>query len=97
MVVFLHRSVTLLAQEAPSPERLPEPTRTILLMALLGIILLGLLIVAITLLGGRWVRRWGEHRPGVGIPPDLILKRPDSPPQDRSVSDANQSETVGGE
>jgi hypothetical protein len=50
-------------------QKLPPPTRAAVIMALLGIALLGMLIVAIILLGGHWVRRQGGHR-GRAVPPD---------------------------
>ncbi len=55
---------------------IPEPTRTIALMALLGIVLLGLLLVAGTLLGGSWVRKVGSFQRGRAVPEDLILRNP---------------------
>ncbi|MBX3432200.1 MAG: hypothetical protein KF847_02515 [Pirellulales bacterium] len=55
---------------AATAEKLPEPLRTVVLMALLGIALVGLLLVVATLLGGHWVRRIGSHRRGPSIPPD---------------------------
>ena len=51
-------------------EKLPPPTRAAVLMALLGIALLGMLIVVIILLGGHWVRRQGNVRRGPAVPPD---------------------------
>ena len=51
-------------------QKLPPPTRAAVIMALLGIVLVGLLIVAIILLGGHWVRRQGVHRRGRSVPPD---------------------------
>jgi hypothetical protein len=51
-------------------------------MALLGIVLVGLLIVAIILLGGHWVRRQGVQRRHV-VPPDRQpLRRPPQPQAD---------------
>lgn len=51
----------------------PEPTRSIALMALLGIALLGLLMIAVTMLGGHWVRKQGKFRRGPVVPPDIFL------------------------
>lgn len=79
--------------------KVPEPTRTIILMALLGILLLGMLLIVGTLLLGHWVRRQGHERRGPVVPPDVILPRT-APPQ-RPVSDrmqsANSSETFSGD
>lgn len=44
--------------------------RAAVLMALLGIALVGLLLVAVVLLGGSWVRRQGKHRRAAAVPPD---------------------------
>jgi|GEM_PF-3806628 len=51
-------------------EELPPPTRAAILMALLGILLLGLFLVATILLGGNWVRKLGKYRRGPSVPPD---------------------------
>jgi len=66
---------------------LPEPVRQVAYMALLGIALLGMLIVVITLLGGHWVRRWGDRSRGPAVPPDLIVPRDSSPKEnsDRQI------------
>lgn len=60
---------TLLAQSAP-PDKLSPPASAAVMMALLGIALLGLLIVVIVLLGGNWVRKQGNFRRGPSVPPD---------------------------
>jgi hypothetical protein len=59
----------LLAQ-ASSPDKLSPPASAAVLMALLGIALLGLLIVVVILLGGNWVRKQGNFRRGPSVPPD---------------------------
>lgn len=51
-------------------KEIPEPTRAVLYMALLGIALLGLFLIVFILLGGNWVRRLGSHRRGPSVPPD---------------------------
>lgn len=66
-------AVSLLAQVADP--KVPEPTRTIILMALLAILLVGLLLIVGTMLGGHWVRRQGEIRRGPVVPTDVILPR----------------------
>jgi hypothetical protein len=93
--------LVLLAQ-ASRGEKLPPPTRAAVMMALLGIALLGMLIVVIILLGGHWVRRQGNFRRGRSVPPDRapILTPPESdlPTESAEVSgDTNTtsaSETI---
>jgi hypothetical protein len=46
-------------------ERLDPPRRAAVLMALLGLVLVGLLLVACAMIGAHWVRRIARHRPGV--------------------------------
>jgi hypothetical protein len=67
----------LLAQAAP-PDKLSPPASAAVMMALLGIALLGLLIVVVILLGGSWVRKQGNFRRGPSVPPDRspLLRRP---------------------
>jgi hypothetical protein len=62
---------TLLAQAAPS-DKLSPPASAAIMMALLGIALLGLLIIVIVLLGGNWVRKQGNFRRGPSVPPDRL-------------------------
>jgi hypothetical protein len=73
----------LLAQHGPS-EKLSPPASAAVLMALLGVALLGLLIVVLILLGGNWVRKQGNFRRGPSVPPDRrpLSRRPSegSPP-----------------
>ncbi len=80
-------------------QTIPEPTRTIVLMALLGIALLGVLIVVSILLGGHWVRRLGGHRRGPSVPLDRRLKsresRESAPPPNSSRQDINEGDTLG--
>lgn len=73
--------------EAPAPApTLPEPVRHVAYMALLGIALLGMLMIVATLIGGHWVRRWGDRLRRPPVPPDLILPRrsPELPQKDLS-------------
>jgi hypothetical protein len=60
--------VMLLAEDAAKPvlERLDPPRRAAVVMALLGLVLTGLLLVVCVMLGGHWVRRMARHRPGGG-------------------------------
>ncbi len=66
----------LFAQEPqPLQQTLPEPVRQVAYMALLGIALLGMLMIVGILLGGHWVRRWGNRRRQSAVPPDVIVPR----------------------
>ncbi len=87
----------LLAQQAE--RKVPEPTRTMILMALLGILLLGMLLVVGILLGGHWVRRQGRERRGPVVPPDVLLPRTTEPqrPVSERMQSANSSETFSGD
>ncbi len=67
--------IRLLAQQETLPKTLPEPVRQVAYMALLGIALLGMLLIVGTLLGGHWVRRWGNRRRRSAVPPDVIVPR----------------------
>lgn len=66
---------TLIAQQEVRPKTLPEPYRSLALMALLGIALLGMLMIVATLLGGHWVRRWGDRVRRKSVPPDVVVPR----------------------
>ena len=48
--------------EAAPLERLDPPTRMVVVMALLGLVLLGLLLIVMVMVGARWVRRIGGRR-----------------------------------
>lgn len=45
-------------------ERLDPPRRAAVVMALLGLTLIGLLLITVVMVGGHWVRRLARHRPG---------------------------------
>lgn len=74
----------LLAQAA---EKLPPPLRAIVMMALLGILLLGMMFIVFVLVGGHWIRRLGSHRRGPAVPPDVARspspenRAPTNPPK----------------
>ena len=55
----------LLAEQAAGPvlERLDPPRRAAVIMSLLALILVGMLLVAIAMLGANWARRQARHRP----------------------------------
>jgi len=44
--------------------RLDPPRRAAVVMALLGLTLVGLFLVAFVMVGGHWVRRLARHKPG---------------------------------
>ncbi len=77
LLIQLLAQQLLLAQQEGPKTTLPEPVRQIAYMALLGIALLGMLLIVGTLLGGHWVRRWGDRRRRPAVPPDVIVSRED--------------------
>ena len=93
MVTTLLQSLAcLLAQGTPPSPDLPEPVRKVAYMALLGILLLGMLMIVATLLGGHWVRRWGNRRRQSSVPQDVLIPRK---PQNVPPTKANDAETHG--
>ncbi|MEX2316859.1 MAG: hypothetical protein WD669_06895 [Pirellulales bacterium] len=58
-------SHAILAQQPTRPvlERLDPPRRAIVLMAILGLVLTGLMLVAGAMIGARWVRRMARQKP----------------------------------
>lgn len=73
-------SCLALAEAPAPPQKLSPPASAAVLMALLGIALLGMLLVVIILLGGNWVRKQGKHQRGPSVPPDrLPLRRGGEP------------------
>jgi|SoiMetStandDraft_5_1073268.scaffolds.fasta_scaffold790929_1 hypothetical protein len=48
----------------PVLERLDPPRRAAIIMALLGLTLVGLFLIVLAMLGGHWARRLARHRPG---------------------------------
>ena len=63
-------SAPLLLAQATGGDKLSPPASAAVLMAVLGIALLGLLLNVIILLGGNWVRKQGNYRRGPSVPPD---------------------------
>ena len=45
-------------------ERLDPPRRAAVVMALLGLTLVGLFLITFVMVGGHWVRKLARHRPG---------------------------------
>ena len=97
MVGFLQNiSIELIAEQATPTKLLTEPTRTITLMALLGIALLGMLMIVSTMLGGHWVRRLGKHRRGPSVPLDVRpLSKSQTISPKISQNDIEAGETLG--
>ena len=58
------------AAETTSPvlERLDPPRRAVVVMALLGLVLTGLVLITCVMLGAHWVRRLARHKPNDLLP-----------------------------
>jgi amino acid transporter len=56
----------ILAQEEVKPvlERIDPPRRAAIIMALLGLTLVGLFLIVLAMVGGHWARRLARQRPG---------------------------------
>lgn len=66
ITVAMHWHALRLLAEQPQRsvlERLEPPQRAVVMMALLGLVITGLLLVACVMIGGRWVRRMARHKP----------------------------------
>lgn len=99
----LQRGILIAAEpsavgDAAKTSSLPEPVRQIAYMALIGIALLGMLMIVATLLGGHWVRRWGDRvRSPTVVPPDILIPRPsESKPPQPPQEPNNDGDTMGG-
>ena len=79
-----------LLAEVGAEGKLSPPASAAVLMALLGIALLGLFLIVVVLLGGNWVRKQGTHRRGPSVPPDRtpLRTRADEPPASEGVDPA---------
>lgn len=64
--VVISRALMLAVQQSNDPvlERLDPPRRAAVVMALLGLTLIGLFLIIFAMVGGHWVRRLARHRPG---------------------------------
>jgi hypothetical protein len=66
---MFYTSIQILAVNASAPpassvlERLDPPKRAAVVMALLGLVLTGLVLVTCVMLGSHWVRQLARHRP----------------------------------
>ena len=72
------------AQQSPW-DRLDPVRRTQVLMALLGLLLLGFLLIMLVLVGARYVRRLARQRPA-----SRGKRDPLSPPPRRQLDDATE-------
>jgi hypothetical protein len=61
-------AVTAAETTAPVLERLDPPRRAAVVMALLGLVLTGLVLVTCVMLGAHWVRRLARHKPNEHLP-----------------------------
>ncbi len=93
MVAYGFDQLCWLLAQAETTRQIPPTMRAAVIMALLGIALLGMLLVVIILLGGHWVRRQGSRRRGPVVPPDLVLKK--DPP--KTVAETPDKDTPSGE
>ncbi len=69
-VVMNWSASTGFAAEATTPvlERLDPPRRAVVVMALLGLVLTGLVLITCVMLGAHWVRRLARHKPNDLLP-----------------------------
>lgn len=93
MVAYCVDRICWLLAQAKPPSEIPPTTRVAVMMALLGIALLGMFLVVIILLGGHWVRRQGSRQHGPVVPPDLLLKK--DPP--KTADESPDKDTPSGE
>ncbi|HVT29411.1 MAG TPA: hypothetical protein VHE81_15455 [Lacipirellulaceae bacterium] len=66
-VMFQAGRLLLVATQQPSLsvlERLDPPRRAAVIMALLGLTLVGVFLITFIMIGGHWVRRLARQRPG---------------------------------
>jgi hypothetical protein len=68
LIVVNWLALRVLAAETTAPvlERLDPPRRAAVVMALLGLVLTGLVLVTCVMLGAHWVRRLAQHKPPGG-------------------------------
>jgi hypothetical protein len=68
MLVGWTDAVMAASATAPVLERLDPPRRAAVVMALLGLVLTGLVLVTCVMLGAHWVRRLARHKPNELLP-----------------------------
>lgn len=81
----------LLAAANDGADKLPPTTKVAAQMALVVIALVGVLLIAMILLGGHWVRRQGAPRRGPVVPPDRAPLNSNSPQQHDEHDDAEKN------
>jgi hypothetical protein len=87
-------------------ERLDPPRRAAVMMAILGLVLTGVALVACVMIGGRWVRRMARDTHGpttntmhienkrLRAALEPILPTTSTPPGETTVSNRKSNETV---
>ena len=65
-LIGAHGVLLFAAQQAGDAvfEQLDPPRRAAVVMALLGLTLIGLFLITFVMVGGHWVRKLARHRPG---------------------------------
>jgi hypothetical protein len=68
-MIPIHPHLLFAAEKATDPvlEKLDPPRRAAVIMALLGLTLVGLFLIVCAMLGGHWVRRLARQRPARGF------------------------------
>jgi hypothetical protein len=96
MVVEAGRALVYAATSVdPVLEQLDPPRRAAVVMALLGLTLVGLFLITSVLVGGHWVRRMARHRPAGALSmarPATIGQLQDS--LQATLADAKKGDTV---
>ncbi|QDU90778.1 hypothetical protein Pla175_41910 [Pirellulimonas nuda] len=96
--------LTTLAQAArPAIDATPPPSRAAMLMAILGLVLLGIGMIVCVMLGARWVRKIAREQPRPPLerrrqterPPEVVPAAPiasaaDSPTSGRTLADSQR-------
>jgi hypothetical protein len=97
LILLAHSTALLAAEPSTEPvlEQLDPPRRAAVVMALLGITLIGLFLVLFIMMGGHWVRRLARHRPRTVIdaPPPQEIQR-QRPAQRPLPADTKSNETL---
>lgn len=73
------------------PPPIDPPTQAALLMTLLGFVLLGIGMIAATMIGARWVRKLNRSKPNQGWQPDFQSNEPiDYVGTEETIKDASE-------
>jgi hypothetical protein len=105
-IVGVGCAILLASQQAGDAvlERLDPPRRAAVVMALLGLTLVGLFLITFVMVGGHWVRRLARHRPGKrqftkSVPSEARLREaldgilPEGNPSDTLLLDTSSKDT----